>query len=226
MGERHTEGTAGAKNSIHLSQHPIEIVGPSERIDRQRKIDLVGANEGQIGEIAVVKFDLDLVDLCELSGGVDAGDVVVDGNHMSAGKGQAHGVVSESDAKLKDFLALWGGEEFQRIVAGKIGAPSDGVEWELRPTGEGSRWVGRRARGSVVSHGGSLPRATVRPVDRTTLLVPRVERPVASLGPYGFRLTTLPRCPERQRRRDRLPTRASAPHFGIQEGPVGPTRSL
>jgi hypothetical protein len=113
MGERHTEGSAGAKNSIDLSQHTIEVVGPSERIDRQRKIDLVGANEGQIGEIAVVKFDLDLVDLCELSGGIDAGEVVVDGNHMSTGKGQAHGVVSESDAKLKDFLALWGGEEFQ-----------------------------------------------------------------------------------------------------------------
>jgi hypothetical protein len=113
MGERHTEGSAGAKNSIDLSQHAIEIIGPSECVDRQCKIDLIGANKGQIGEIAVVKLDLDLVDLCELPGGINAGDVMVDGNHMSAGEGQAHGVVSESDAKLKDFLALWGGEEFQ-----------------------------------------------------------------------------------------------------------------
>jgi hypothetical protein len=94
MGERHAEGPAGAKNSIDLSQHAIEIVGPSKCIHRQREIDLVGANKGQIGKIAMVKFDLDLVDLCELSGGVDAGDVMVDGNDMSAGKGKAHGVVS------------------------------------------------------------------------------------------------------------------------------------
>ena len=72
MGERHTEGPAGAKNSIDLSQHTIEIVGPSECIHRQRKIDLVGANKGEIGEIAMVKFDLDLVDLCELAGGKEA----------------------------------------------------------------------------------------------------------------------------------------------------------
>jgi hypothetical protein len=150
----------------------------------------------------MVKFDLDLVDLCELSGGVDAGDVMVDGNDMSAGKGKAHGVVPESHAKLKDLFALWGGEEFQRIVAGEIGTPSDRVEREFCPTGEGSRWVGRGAGGSVVSHGGSLPQATVWSVDRATALAPRVWQPVASLGPYGFRLTTLSRCPERQRRRD------------------------
>jgi hypothetical protein len=139
MGERHTEGPAGAKNSIDLAQDSIEIVGPSERIDRQCKIDLVGANKGQISEVAMVKFDLDLVDLCELSGGVDTGDVMVDGDHMSAGEGQADGVVSESDPKLKDLLALWGGEELQRIVARKIWTPCDRVEWEFRPTGEGGR---------------------------------------------------------------------------------------
>ena len=202
MGERHTERSAGAKNSIDLSQHAVEIVGPSKCIHRQREIDLVGANKGQIGEIAMVKFDFDLIDLCELSGGIDAGDVMIDGNDMSAGKGQAHGVVSESDAKLKDLFTLWGGEEFQRIVTGKIGTPGDRVEWEFRPTGEGSRWVGRGAGGSVVIHGGSLPRATAWSVDRAIALAPRVGQPVASLGSYGFRLTTLPQCPERQRRRD------------------------
>jgi hypothetical protein len=139
MGERHAEGPAGAKNSIDLAQDSIEIVGPSKCIHRQREIDLVGANKGEISEIAMVKFDLDLVDLGELAGGIDAGDVMVDGNHMGAGKGQADGVVSESDAKLKDLLALWGSEEFQRIVARKIGTPCDRVEWEFRPTGEGSR---------------------------------------------------------------------------------------
>jgi hypothetical protein len=136
MGERHAERTAGAKYSIDLTQHSIEVFGTGKGVDRQRKVDLVGTNEGQIGKIAVVQFDLHLVDFGQLAGGVDAGNVVVDGNDMGTGEGQAHGVVPESDPELQDLFALGSSNELQRIVARKVGAPRDSVERKLGSTGE------------------------------------------------------------------------------------------
>lgn len=55
----------------------------------------------------MVQLELDLIDFGELASGVEAGDVVIDRNHMRTSQGEADRVVAETNAKLKDLLALW-----------------------------------------------------------------------------------------------------------------------
>jgi hypothetical protein len=92
---------------------------------------LIGANERKISEVAMMEFELDLIDLGKLARGVDAGDVVIDRNHMRTSQGKAHSVMAESNAKLQDLLALRRGHKAKRVVTRKIGSPRDGVEWKF-----------------------------------------------------------------------------------------------
>ena len=128
MGERHTEGSAGSEYSIDLTKNTIEVFSAGEGIDRQREVDLVGPNERNIGKIAMMEFELDLVDFRELSSCIDASDVVIDGDDVGPGQRQTDCVMPETDTKLQDLLSFGRRDESKCVVPRKIWAPTHSVE--------------------------------------------------------------------------------------------------
>ena len=170
MGERADEGGAGAQHAVHLAQHAVEVVEPSELVDREGGIDGVGPYERQLGEVAVVELELDLVGVGQVAGGLEAVEVRVDHDDVSALGGEGDGGVASTGPEDQEATALDGPEHAEGRLVGDVGPVHHDVDRQLGSGGERGRGdgFGCAEEGRLV-HRLSLPRLACGPVDQRTV---------------------------------------------------------
>ena len=139
MGERAGQCRPGAQHPVDLTQHTIEIGHPAELEGGQGDVDGVGADEGQLGEIALMQFDPDLMGLGEIAGGLDVGEVGVDPDDMCPLAGQGHDVVAVAGAEDEHPSAIGVAEEAQGALVGDVGAVGHDIGRDAGVGGEQGR---------------------------------------------------------------------------------------
>lgn len=138
MGQRDQEVTTVTHDPVDLPQDPVEVIDERERGDREGEIDLVGADERELGRVALMELGGDLVAMGEVAGGADLGDVGVGGRHPAAPLSEADDVVAGAAAQHEDTFGVDLADEPTVEICAQPGAELDVVE---RPVGAGSSGV-------------------------------------------------------------------------------------
>ena len=91
---------------MDLTEHPVEVGLQRQRRDREREVDAIGGEEGELGRSGLVELDRHLVTHRQRSGRGELGHVGIDRDHPGPPSGQADGRVAGTAAELEDALAV------------------------------------------------------------------------------------------------------------------------
>ena len=78
---------------MHLAQQSVDVLDLTEHVRGQREVDGIGAQEREVGRVALVPFDAHVGRGRELPGPGELGDRPVDGDHVRALAGERDGVL-------------------------------------------------------------------------------------------------------------------------------------
>ena len=146
MGQRAGEGGAGSQHPVDLAQHPIDVGDPAQLEGGQGDIDGISPHEGQLGKVALMEFDPDLMGLGEITGGLDVAQIVIDPDDMGALPGQCDHVVTPAGSQDEHASTLGVAEQTERTLVRDIGAVGHDIGGEVRRRREcGRRWTGRES---------------------------------------------------------------------------------
>lgn len=145
MGKREHEVAAVAYDSMDLAQDARQVGDERQRRHRQRQVDLIGADERQLGRMTLVELDRHLVAVGETASRGDLGHVGVGGGHPGSPQGQSHRVVAGpapehqhsfpvhiADEPAVEVDAEAGTEV--HVVEGPVGVGSPGVVRDHAPS--------------------------------------------------------------------------------------------
>lgn len=152
MGECDDRVAVGAHHPVDLTKHAVEVVDQAEGPDRDRDVDLIGTDEGQLGGPGFVELDGDLVLVGETSGGGELLVVGIGRDNPRPSAGEPDRGVAGSASKVEDSLAADVAQE-----------PSIEVGPEIRPELDMVERSGRWASRVIARHTGTLRRGDLAP---------------------------------------------------------------
>jgi hypothetical protein len=111
MRKRDHEGRFRSQHAVHLSEDAVEVGDRRQRVDAQRDVDRVRADEREVGEVAVAQLDLRLFALDEAARVADLFVGIVHRDHARALFRHRDGIGTTAAAELEDALVLELAEE-------------------------------------------------------------------------------------------------------------------
>ena len=137
----------GAQYAVDLTEHARDIGHLREGVHRETEVDLVGADEREVGEVAVVELDANVLGLGVVPGDRQAGRRRVDHDDTGALPGERDRVAAVAATELEDAPAVAAPDQPVDRVVGQAGTEANRAGGE-RCTGriaEGRhRWRGIR----------------------------------------------------------------------------------
>lgn len=128
MGERDDCVSVGFQHPVDLSKDAVEVIDETQRPDRDGDIDLVSADEGQLGRPSLMKLDGDLMVGGQRSGRGELVTVVVGGDDAGAATSETNGGVAGAAAEIEDSLAFDLAQEASVDVGAEAGTELDMVD--------------------------------------------------------------------------------------------------
>ncbi len=159
VGERADQGGTGAQHAVDLAEDPVEVALAAEFVDGDGAVDGVGADEGQLGDVAVVELEAPFEAFGAIAGDLESPVVAVDHDHVSTLAGESHGGLSASGAEHEEPLRADLAEQPQAALVGDVGPVGHDVVGEVgvirrEPCGGALHW-----------HRRSLPDRCPQPAD-------------------------------------------------------------